>query len=53
MEKKQDNWPNVNKDLEGLSYISNLNQLFTAFLLIREEGHTRSVYFCLASDLNK
>ena len=28
--KKQDNWPTVNKDLEGLSYISDLNHLFPA-----------------------
>ena len=27
-EKKRDNWPKVNKDPEGLSYISDLNHLF-------------------------
>ena len=31
--KKQDNWPNINKDLERLSYISDLKHLSTALLL--------------------
>ena len=43
--------PKVNKDLEGLSSISDLNHLFTALL-----PHTLfflGVYFYLASVLNK
>ena len=36
--KKQDNWPNVNKDLEGRSYVSDLNHLFT--MLPIQDAHT-------------
>ena len=28
VKKGQDNWPNVNKDTEGLSYMSDFNHLF-------------------------
>ena len=37
-ERKQNNWPKVNKDLKELSYIRDLNHLFTALLLIREDA---------------
>ena len=41
--KKQDNWPKVNKDLEELPYISDLNHLFTVLLLIRKGAYTLSL----------
>lgn len=50
--KKQDNWPKLNKDLEGLSYVNYLTTLI-AFLLIREDAQTlfslcvSLPYFCL------
>ena len=52
---EQDNCPKVNKDPEGLSYISDLNHLFTALVLIREDARTLSLSLgmdvCIASDL--
>ena len=47
--KKQDNWPKVNKDPEGLSYISNLNHVFTVLLLIREDDRTLSFWVCISA----
>ena len=32
-EKRNDNWPKVHKDPEGLSYIRDLNHLFTTLLI--------------------
>ena len=51
--KKQDNWPKVNKKLEGLSYLTALSHFLTALLLIQYTyPHSSSgVYFCLASNL--
>ena len=34
--KKQDNWPHVNKDLEGLSCTSDLNHLLTVLFSIQD-----------------
>ena len=31
--KEEDNWPKANKDPEGLSYISDLNHVFTVLLI--------------------
>ena len=31
--KKRNNWPKVNKKIEGLSYVSALNHLLTALLV--------------------
>ena len=47
--KKQDNWPKVNEHLEGLSYMRDLNHLFTSFLLIREAAHTLSFWVCISA----
>ena len=51
---KEDNWPRLNKDPRGLSYIKDLNHLFTMLFLIEGEKPTPflSVYiflpcFCL------
>ena len=48
-EKKQDNWPKINKDPEKLSYVSDLNHLFTALLLGREDTHTLSFWVCISA----
>ena len=49
--KKPDNWSNVNKDPEGLSYISGLHHLFTE-LFFTQDAHTPlQVCLCLAPDL--
>ena len=47
--KKPDNWPKVNKDPEELSYVSDLNHLFPARLLIRKDGHTLSLWVCISA----
>ena len=51
--KKQDNWPRINQDLEGLSYISDLHHLHIAFLLIQDTRTTLWVCLYLASELDK
>ena len=63
-EKKWDNWPNGNKDPEGLSHISDWSHLFTVLLFIRKDAHTlsegavlpsfnlqRANYFCVCSPI--
>ena len=47
VEKKQDNWPKINKDLDKLSYISGLNHLFTVLLLTIEDTHTLYFWVCI------
>ena len=47
--KKPDNWPKVNKDPEELPYISDLNHLFPALLLIRKDAHTLSLRVCISA----
>ena len=47
--KEEDNWPKANKDPEGLSYISDLNHLFTALILIREDARTLSLWVCISA----
>ena len=54
--KKKDNWPKLNKDQRGLSYIKDLNHLFTMLFLIRggnPHPFSLCIYFCLASVLSK
>ena len=57
---KQYNLPKVKKkkkDLKELSYVSDLNCLFTALLLVRRDTHTLSLWVCISalllSQLNK
>ena len=39
VKKEQDNWPNVSKGLEGLSYKTDENHLVTV-LLLSQAAHT-------------
>ena len=50
--KKQDNWPKVNKDLEGLSHISDLNtsRLCSSSLTLHSSA---GVYLCPPSELDE
>ena len=48
--KKQGNWPNVNKDREGLSYRRELNHLFTT-LLVQDACTAPWMCISVASDL--
>ena len=47
--KKPDNWPKVDKDQEEVSYVSDLNHLFPALLLIRKDGYTLSPWVCISA----
>ena len=49
--KKQDNWPKVNKDQEGLSSITDLHYLLTALLLTQDACTPLLLCLCLVSDL--
>ena len=51
--KKQDNWPRVNKDPEGLDYIKWFESPLYCTLHSGCPHSSPSVCFCLASDLNQ
>lgn len=47
---KEDNWSNVNKDSEALSYKSDLYHILSA-LLLNQDTHTLVGYLCLPSEV--
>lgn len=42
-----DNWPGINKDLDGLSYVSDLYHLRIVFFLIQDTHST--LWVCLSA----